>query len=271
MMGKMFVVALAVACSNNGADSTVGESESDTDTDTDTDSDTDTDTDTDADLWDADVLTVDAWFGYDADAGQIVQGIVDGKPQQNLILATIANHANLMTGSPTQYCFVGWEIPDGGLAPNDAFDNSYWLSFDLSEAKVTLWDDGDCDHLGSFWGTPRGSKDVAEFAAEFGMGFGVKPISAVDPASLAEWEEVWSDGQDESWDDAYTTFAGGAFTILGEPPDDADIMLALEMDPKTHEVEVDFQAGTGNYLDLATSGFAPTGWYVSLVMYAYSK
>jgi hypothetical protein len=42
------------------------------------------------------------------------------------------------------------------------------------------------------------------------------------------------------------------------------------MDPETREVDVDFGVGTGTYLDLATKGFAPTGWYVSLVMYAYS-
>jgi len=264
-MGRMFVVALAAACSNGG-DSAIEESESDADTDTDSD----TDTDTDADLWDADVIMVDAWFGYDADTGTVVQGIVDGDAQPNLILATIANHANLMTGSPTQYCFVSWPIPDGAIAANDAFDSSYWLSFDLSEAPVTLWDEGDCEHLGSFMGMPRGSKDVVDFASEFGMGFGVKSIGAVDPAALAEWEDIWSDGHDESWDDAYATFAGGAFTMLGQPPGDADIMFALEMDPATYAVDVDFDAGTGTYLDLATGGFAPTGWYVSLVMYVFT-
>jgi hypothetical protein len=30
-----------------------------------------------------------------------VTGLVDGDAQPNLILATIANHANLMTGTPT--------------------------------------------------------------------------------------------------------------------------------------------------------------------------
>ena len=270
-MGKMFVVALAagaLACSDDGGDSTVVPSESDTDTDT--DSDTDTDTDTDADLWDADVIMVDAWFGYDAETGTIVKGVVDGEEHANLILATIANYANLFTPSPTQYCFVSWAIPDGAIATNEAFDSTYWLSFDLSQAPVSLWDDGDCDHLDSFMGMPRGSKDVVDFAAEFGMGFGMKPIDAVAPAALDDWEETWSKGQDESWDDAYPPFAGGAFTMLGQPPDDADIMLALAMDPKTREVDVDFEAGTGTYLDLATKGFAPTGWYVSLVMYAFS-
>ena len=262
-MGRMFVVAFAAACSN-GRDSAVEESEGDADTDT------DTDTDTDADLWDADVIMVDAWFGYDADAGTIVEGVVDGEAQPNLILATIANHANLMTGTPTQYCFVSWPIPDGAVDANDAFDSTYWLSFDLSQAPVTLWDQGDCEHLGSFWGVPRGSKDVIDFAADFGMGFGVKPIEAVDPDSLEEWEAIWSAGHDESWDDAYTTFAGGAFTMLDWTPGDADIMFALEMDPETRAVDVDFEAGTGTYLDLATSGFAPTGWYVSLVMYAFT-
>jgi hypothetical protein len=268
----MFVVALAagvLACSDDdGGDTDVAPIEGDTDTDTDTDS--DTDTDTDADLWDADVIMVDAWFGYDADTATIVEGIVDGEEQPNLILATIANHANLMTGTPTQYCFVGWAIPDGEIAPNDAFDSEYWLSLDLSQAPVSLWDEGDCDHLGSFMGMPRGSKDVADFATEFGIGFGVKPIDAVDPDALEEWEETWNAGQDESWDDAYSTFAGGSFTMLEGPPGDADIMFALAMDPKTREVDVDFAAGTGTYLDLATKGFAPTGWYVSLVMYAYS-
>ena len=267
-MGKMFVLALAAglsACSDDG-DSAITDSESDADTD----SDTDTDTDTDADSWDADVIMVDAWFGYDAETGTIVQGIVDGDAQQNLILATIANHANLMTGTPSQYCFVSWPIPDGTVAANDAFDSSYWLSFDLSQAPVTLWDEGDCDHLGSFMGMPRGSKDLVDFAAEFGMGFGVKSIAAVDPDALEEWQGIWSDGQDEPWADAYSTFAGGAFTMLDRPPGDADIMFALEMDPETRAVDVDFQAGTGTYLDLATSGFAPTGWYVSLVMYAFT-
>jgi hypothetical protein len=267
-MGKMFAVALAagaLACSDAG-DSNVERSESDTDTDTDTDS----DTDTDADLWDADVVMVDAWFGYDADTATVVQGIVDGEPQPNLILATIANHANLMTAAPTQYCFVGWEIPDGAIAANDAFDSAYWLSFDLSQAPITLWDEGDCEHLGSFLGMPRGSKDVVDFAADFGMGFGLKPIDAVDPAALVEWEDTWTAGHDESWDDSFQTFAGGAFTMLDQPPGDADLMFALEMDPETRDVDVDFEAGTGTYLDLATSGFAPTGWYVSLVMYVYS-
>src|SRR6185436_5567026 len=101
----------------------------------------------------------------------------------------IANHANLATSLPTQYCFVSWAIPDGAIAPNDAFDSAYWLSFDLSQASISLWDEGDCEHLGSFMGMPRGSKDVVDFAADFGMGFGVKSIDSVDPAALEEWED----------------------------------------------------------------------------------
>jgi hypothetical protein len=102
------------------------------------------------------------------------------------------------------------------------------------------------------------------------MGFGVKSIDSVDPAALEEWEDTWTDGQDESWDDAFRTFAGGAFTMGGQPPADADLMFALAMDPATRNVDVDFTAGTGTYLDLATSGFAPSGWYVSLVMYVFT-
>jgi hypothetical protein len=116
-------------------------------------------------------------------------------------------------------------------------------------------------------GMPRDGKDVAEFAKDFGIGFGIKPIDAVDPDALEDWEETWSASQTESWDDAYATFAGGAFTMLGQPPGDADIMFAFAMDPKTREVAFDGTSGT--YVELATHGAAPTGWYASLVMYYY--
>ena len=264
------MAAGAVACSLHAGDPPAVESESDADTDADTDSDTDTDTDTDADLWDADLIMVDAWFGYDAETGTIVNGIVDGDEQPNLVLATVANHHDLATSAvPTQYCFLSWEIPEGPIAANDAFDSAYWLSFDLSDAPVKLWETGDCLHLGSFMGMPRDGQDVAEFAAELGMGFGMKPIEAVDPDALEDWEETWSDSQSESWDDAYSTFAGGAFTMLDRPPADADIMFAFEMDPKTRDVA--FDGSTGTYVELATHGAAPTGWYASLVMYYFDE
>ncbi len=284
-MGSWKMVALAllgsagvVSCSGDDGDSNGGESDgesdadTDTDSDSDSDSDADTDTDSDADLWDADAIMVDAWFGYDAETGTIETAYVDGKPQLNSVLATVFNLHDLSTSSaPSMYCFIDWAIPDGEIAANDEFGSDYWLSFDLSQAEISTRGDGDCDHLGSFMGMPRDGAPLAEFAAEFGLGFGTKPIDAVDGAVLEDWEEAWSKGHPDSepWEDEYRTFAGGAFNMYGQTPADADIMLAFEMDPETREVDIDPETMAGASIDLATQGFAPTGWYVSLVMYYY--
>jgi hypothetical protein len=58
-------------------------------------------------------------------------------------------------------------------------------------------------------------------------------------------------------DDAYSTFAGGAFTMLDSTARRCrHHVRARDGFPSTRAVDVDFDRGTGTYLDLATSGFA---------------
>jgi hypothetical protein len=280
-----------VSCADNGDPSddggdNGGDSDADTDADSDTDTDADADADTDADsdadtdaqqAWHADYIMIDAGFGYDAPSGEIVTATLDGNAYQSAVTALVVDWADYTSAKPTKFCLVDWAIPEGAIAANDDFGQSqYWLSFDLSDAVVTstnvspYGDVGDCDHLDSILGETRGMMSVTELAQTLGIGFGVEALSAI-PASVAnDWsatlETMYGAG---AWSVMHDTLAASSFTMLGGQPAEVSLMLAYAMDPDTHELLLDETGTDGILVDLATATSAPSGYYVSMNMYAY--
>jgi hypothetical protein len=275
-MRSLAALMLCAACSGNSGDSSATPTD-ESDTDTDTDSDTDTDTDTDADLWDASVIFVYAGFGYDAETGEIVNATLGGTPLENGVFTTVLDLDRYMADpDSTAWCFVNYELPVGPVVSNPDYDSSSWLSFDLSASEITSSGDdgtsvhGDCDHLGSFMGTPRGDADLATFAATWGVGFGIGPLSSIDSATLSKWaEKVWPDHYADAWGDwknVLPTLGSGSITVLDSAPVDSDVIIAYAMgDDGT--ITYDAHTGTGVANVLSHRDAAPTGYYYALSMY----
>ena len=277
-MRSSLLAALIVcaACSDNGDDSTAtpGE-ESETDTDSDSDSDTDTDTDTDA--WDATVIFVYAGFGYDADAGEIVNATMQGEPLDNAVIATVMDLDRYLEDpeNATTWCLVTWRIPVGPIVPNPAFDSSYWLSFDLTDAEITWSGDdayyatGDCDHVQSFMGMSRGDADLASFASTWGVGFGIGPLSNVGAATLEGWADtVWPDTYADdygAWKDIESTLGSGTMKLMEFPLHDSDIVYAITM-RKDGSIDNAEGTGTGMAQVLGKADSPPSGYYGALAM-----
>ncbi len=286
--------AVMVACSGNGSDSNGGgggeadadtdaDSDTDTDADSDADSDTDTDTDTDTDVqgWVADTIQVEASFGYDEATGEIRTMTFDGVTLDNYVTATVLNYEDFTTNpNGTQFCFVAWTLPDGPVATNAAFPSEYWFSFDLSEVELTYSGGsttgqvGDCENMGTFMGNSRGSADLASFLETFDIGFGIQSLQDLDGTTLNDWRSnIWqSQGYEKfygAWNQLSGGFAAASFTMLGSAPNEADLMLAYEVDPKTGAVSWDEKTSSSTLVSLTGLTDAPTAYYQSLVMYAF--
>ncbi len=269
--------------SGNGDGGGGGGDESDADTDadsdTDTDADTDADSDTDAQGWDADTIRVDAAFGFDAATGMIRTMTYTGSALPNAVSATIYNQADAVTASPTQFCFVTWTLPEGAIAANGDFPEEYWMSFDLSGAQIAYsgvtsatGPKGDCDGMQSFLGLPRGSADLASFAATFGIGFGVQSIADVAPATVNDWRtNSWPANYATTygpWNGLSAGFAAGSVTMLDSAPNEADVMMAFVVDEESWDVPSDPKTGVSNLVPMTGVTAPPTGYYQSLAMYA---
>jgi hypothetical protein len=273
--------AVVVACSGEDADSS-GSPGGESDADTDADSDTDTDTDTDPSGWSADAIRVDADFGYDQATGTIRTMTWAGYPQVNAITAVLFNVADYTASSiSTQFCYLTWTLPEGAIATNGDFASEYWLSFDLTDADVSYGgtdangNDADCEHMTSFLGVPRGSTDLLTFAEGLGMGFGLEGLQDVDPTTLEDWQtNTWPASWSSvfgGWNQNLPSFAAGSITLQGSAPQEVDIMLGLETDPKTWTVNWDEATNTSQSVAMTGLTAAPTAYYVGIMMYAIGE
>jgi hypothetical protein len=265
------------AC-DKGSDSAGEESDADTDTDTDTDTDSDTDSDTDTDVgpWNADTMTIDAYFTYDQSlgkAGELVQGKGSKGEISNSVVLALYNIENLGELAPDQFCLFEWDLGTGPAMLDEDYDpHTYWMSFDLSQYPMTysggVDDVGRCEDMASIFESPRKKKDLATFIASWEFDFGIKHIDEVEEVALDEWETFWEDsGKKVDWDDAYQYFAGGDFSLGGDDPRPVDLVMGYAIDPKTYELVLDdddFAVG----VPLETAAFLPTAYYQTTVMYA---
>jgi len=245
----------------------------------DADTDTDSDTDTDVEGWDADSIAVEMQFGFEQSTGTIhdVTWIDDVQPNQlGAMLINKDDYAS--SSSPTKWCYVSFELPEGKIVANDDFDETYWLSFDVDDADVTYSNDvfqgltGDCEHVRSFMGIERGSLDVVSFARTLGLGFGIKSLDDVDDDTVDDWRDrIWPKYQKPNygdWDDAEAGFAGGAVTFAGLGPLDVNIVVGLMVDPETWIMVYDPTTNSTPLVGLAgVTGPPPTAYYTSIVMY----
>jgi hypothetical protein len=274
----------AAACTSDDPGSDGGDSaEGDADTDTDSDTDTDTDTDTDVEAWDADAIAVDTHFGFEQSTGTIHTVTWNGQVQPNEVAVVLINSDDYASSSsPTKWCFLSFELPEGEIVANDDFGDTYWMSFDVSDADVTYSNDvfegwtGDCENIQSFLGIDRGSLDVASFARTLGIGFGIKSFDDVDPGTVDDWRDrVWPQYYESAfgaWDEVESTFAGGAITFADHGPVDVDIVLGLTVDPETWTMVYD--PVTNSTPPLALDGVTappPTAYYTSIAMYTLAK
>jgi hypothetical protein len=273
----------AVACTSDDPGSEPADSaESDTDTDTDSDTDTDTDSDTDVEGWDADSIAIEMQFGFDQSTGTVhdVTWIDDVQPNQ--LGAMLINRDDYVSSSsPTKWCWVSFELPEGAIAANDDFDETYWLSFDVADANVTYSNDvfqgwtGDCEHIQSFMGIERGSLDIVSFARTLGIGFGIKSFDDIDPDTVDDWRDrAWPKYYEStfgSWEDSESAFAGGAVTFAGQGPFDVNIMVGLMVDPKTWIMVYDPKTNSTPFEVLAgATAPPPSAYYTSIIMYTLS-
>jgi hypothetical protein len=264
----------AAACASDdpgsdGADS--GES--------DTDTDTDSDTDTDVEGLDADAIAVDTHFGFEQSTGTIHTVTWIDQVQPNEVAVLLINLADYTaSSSPTKWCFVSFELPEGKIVANDDFDETYWLSFDVDDAAITYSNDvfegwtGDCEHVRSFMGADRGSLDVASFARTLGIGFGIKSFDDVANGTVDDWRDrIWPKYQEPlygSWDHSKPSFAGGSVTFQGQGPADVDIMIGLTVDPETWVMMYDPNTNSTPTLLLEdATAPPPTAYYTSIIMY----
>ena len=268
--------AAACASDDPGSD---GPRDDESDADTDTDTDSDTDTDTDVEGWDADAIAVEAQFGFEQSTGTIHNVTWIDEVQPNQVAVMLINRDDYTTSSsPTKWCWISFELPEGMIVANEDFDETYWLSFDVDDAEVTYSNDvfegwtGDCEHVRSFWGVERGSLDLVSFARTLGIGFGIKRFDDVDSGTVADWHDrIWPQYQEPtfgSWDEAEPGFAGGSVTFAGQGPVDVNIMLGLMVDPKTWIMvyDPDTNSTPGLVLEDVTAP-PPTAYYTSIIMY----
>ena len=266
----------AVACTSDdpgsdGADS--GEGDADTDTDS------DTDTDTDVEGWDADAIAVETQFGFEQSTGTIHTVTWIDDPQPNQVGIMLINKDDYTTSSsPSKWCWISFELPEGTIVANEDFDETYWLSLDVDDAEVTYSNDvfegltGDCEHVRSFWGIERGSLDVVSFARTLGIGSGIKSFDDVDSGTVDDWRDrIWPENYEDafgSWEYAEDGFAGGAVTFAGQGPVDMNIVVGLMVDPKTWIMVYDPKTNsTPNVLLDGVTAPPPTAYYTSIGMY----
>ena len=267
----------AAACASEGPD---GDDEGDADTDADSDTDTDTDTDADVEGWDADAIAVEIQFGFDQSTGTVHNVTWIDEVQPNQVAVMLINRDDYTTSSsPTKWCWISFELPEGTIVANDDFDDeTYWLSFDVADTDVTYSNDvfegwtGDCEHVRSFWGIDRGSLDVESFARTLGIGAGIKSFDDVDAGTADDWHDrVWPQYQEDTfgdWDQAEHGFAGGSVTFAGEGPSDVNIMLGLMVDPETWIMVYDPDTNsTPNVILEDVTAPPPTAYYTSIIMY----
>jgi len=247
--------------------------------DTDTDADSDTDTDTDVEGWDADAIAVDTHFGFERSTGTIHTVTWKGQVQANEVAVMLINRADYATSSsPSKWCFVSFTIPEGEIVANQDFDDTYWLSFDVSDADAMYSNDvfqgltGDCEHMQSFMGIDRGSLDVVSFARSLGIGSGIKSFDDVASGTVDDWRDrVWPQYYEKSfgsWAQNEPAFGGGAITFGGSAPTDVNIVIGLAVDPETWIMVYDAKTNsTPDVLLEDVTAPPPTAYYTSIIMY----
>ena len=287
LLGSMPIGAL-LAC-DKGGDSAGSETDadtdtdsdsdtdSDTDTDTDTDADTDTDTDTDSDSdadtdtgpsaegWDADAIMVDASFGYDATTGELL-AISNGKTSyEPVVYFGLLNYDDWWSPSPSQYCFVGWDV--AGVPTPAAGFSDFWMSIDLVGVPMTFDDPhGFCEGMSTIFGDARGAKESLEdFIDSQDFAFGIHSLADVDPITCGRWVMHYGIYGGRC---VYMDFmAAGAFSssLTKWEPLDADVMLAYEVDSSTWPYSL------VGWHDVSSVTTLPTGFYDLDALHIYGS